>query len=107
MAESLALEDLTEEKRPWRQYISLRCAGKAAAGESGRRAVRAGHFLARDDDWFLCFCLRKGRMINSEKDQRCARDHREPRSPNSARKGYIPHRSRHYYKIVMIGKMNF
>jgi len=53
MAEPLTLKKLAKEKRPWRQYVGIHCVGETAARKSGRRAVRAGHFFARDDDFLL------------------------------------------------------
>src|SRR6266550_744813 len=53
MAEPLALVNFSEEKRPWRQDIGLRCVGKTAAGKSGWRTVSAWHFFTGDDDLLL------------------------------------------------------
>src|SRR6266568_4995753 len=58
MPEPLALVNLSEEKCPWRQNVGLRRVGKAAARKSGRSSVRAGHFLARDDNFLVCDRLR-------------------------------------------------
>src|SRR5437870_3423082 len=53
MAEPLALENLSEEKCPWWQYIGLRRVGKAAARKSWRRTVGGRHFLACNDNGLL------------------------------------------------------
>src|SRR5205807_2580381 len=58
MAEPLALVNFAKEERPWRQHVCLRCIGKAAAGKSRRRTIRAGHFLGRDNNLLLGSSLR-------------------------------------------------
>jgi hypothetical protein len=74
MAEPLALENLSEEKCPWRQNVGLRCVGETAAGKSGRRAIRAGDFFTGDDNLLLGSSLRIDRAVKSWANKAGVRD---------------------------------
>jgi hypothetical protein len=60
VAKPLTFIKFAEEKCPWRQHVCIHRVGKTAARKSRRRAVRAWHFLACDDNCLLCCCLREG-----------------------------------------------
>src|SRR5438094_475385 len=105
MAESLTLKNLAEEKCPWWQYVGLRCVGKTAARKCRGRAVRAWHFLACEDNWLLCYCLRAGRMNRGGKYKTCTCDQRD--GPSNLHKTWCStHSAADHYKTVIIGKTN-
>ena len=103
VAESLALKKFAEEECPWRQHIGIYYVGETAARKLGWRAVCAGHFLVREEDWslasdddrLLCCCLSEGRMIiGSQYETRACDQWNEPVPPTFKKKGDFSHRFR-------------